>query len=168
MMPPRKRILLLGLLLSMSLVGCSSEEPKISAELNQSAVLVGQLPYNPLQWKVISSAIDPVNSTMATLYGNDIAVGYARTNAQHDYPAGSVLSLVTWTQTEDARWFGAKIPAKVKSVEFVTVVEAAPAQHSYTYQLFAGSPLKMLSTEQSLAPNQQMASLLSQRAAVMP
>ncbi len=168
MRPAEKRIHLLGLLLSVALFGCSSEEPKISAELNQSAVLVGQLPYNPLQWKVISSAIDPANSTMSTLYGNDVAVGYARTNAQHDYPAGSVLSLVTWAQTEDSRWFGAKIPAQVKSVEFVTVVGVAPDQRSYSYQKFAGSSLKILSTQQSPAPSEQVASLLSQRAAVMP
>ena len=40
---------------------------------------------------------------MYTLFGNDLAVQYAHTNPQHDYPAGSVLSLVTWSQQEDPR-----------------------------------------------------------------
>ncbi|MGA7237229.1 MAG: hypothetical protein WBY44_16205 [Bryobacteraceae bacterium] len=37
------------------------------------------------------------------------------------YPIGAVLALVTWTKQEDDRWFGARIPAEVKSVEFVGV-----------------------------------------------
>ena len=65
---------------------------------------------------------------MSTLYGNDVAVRYARMNPQQDYPAGSVLSLVTWVQREDGHWFGAKIPGPVKSVEFVTVT-AGPNNH---------------------------------------
>jgi len=56
---------------------------------------------------------------MSTLYGDDVVVGYAKTHSQ--YPAGSVLSLVTWTLREDSRRFRAKIPSEVKSVEFVTV-----------------------------------------------
>jgi|SRR5271167_1418535 len=35
------------------------------------------------------------------------------------------LSLVTWKQQEDRRWFGAKIPAASKSVELVAVGTAA-------------------------------------------
>lgn len=38
--------------------------------------------------------------------GNDLAVEYARSHSQQGYPAGSVISLVTWTQREDPRWFG--------------------------------------------------------------
>jgi len=165
---PRKAIHLLALVLSATLLGCSSAEPELSAVLNQSASLVGELPANPLKWRVISSVIDPASSTMSTLYGNDLAVGHARSNAAHDYPAGAVLSLVTWTQSEDPRWFGAKIPEHVKSVEFVTVDSEPDGTRSYSYQEFAGAPLKMLSTQQSLKPSERMAYLLSQRAAVMP
>src|SRR5208282_139478 len=86
---PRKAIHLLALVLSATLLGCSSAEPELSAVLNQSASLVGELPANPLKWRVISSVIDPASSTMSTLYGNDLAVGHARSNAAHDYPAGA-------------------------------------------------------------------------------
>jgi hypothetical protein len=163
-----RSILLGGLVLSMSLFGCASEETKISAEFNQSASLAGQLPANPLQWKVITSSIDRAGSAMSTLYGNDIAEGYARTSSLHDYPIGAELSLVTWTQIEDARWFGAKIPAQVKSVEFVTVESSPDGTRSFVYQEYAGAPLKMLSTQQSLTPSERTAFILSQRAAVMP
>jgi hypothetical protein len=160
--------LLMVPLFSFVLFGCSANEPKISAESNQAASLTGDLPENPLQWRVISSSIDPAASTMSTLYGNDTAIGYARTNAQHDYPAGAVLALVTWTQTEDLRWFGAKLPAQAKSVEFVTVAQTTPVQRSYFYQKFEGTPLKQSSTEQGTTPTERAVYLLSQRAAVMP
>jgi hypothetical protein len=163
-----KGILFGELVLSLSLLGCAADEPKISAVLNQSASLVGQIPANPLQWKIITSSIDRAGSTMSTLYGNDLAIAYARTSPQHDYPVGAELSLVTWTQAEDTRWFGAKIPAQLKSVEFVTVESAPDGTRSYSYQEFTGVLLKMASTQKSLTPSDRTAYLLSERAAVMP
>jgi hypothetical protein len=167
-----KALFLPLILIALSMSGCSGNEPKVSAEINQNASLAGEfvagLPANPLQWKVITSEVSQTDSAMATLYGNDLAVQYARTHAQHNYPAGAVLSLVTWTQQEDPRWFGAKIPATVKSVEFVTVETAPNDQPSYLYQEYGGAPLKKLSAEEGLAPNDRAAYLLSQRAAVMP
>ncbi|MGA8500453.1 MAG: cytochrome P460 family protein, partial [Candidatus Sulfotelmatobacter sp.] len=133
-----------------------------------SASLVGPLPANPLQWKIITSTIDKADSTMSTLYGNDVAVRYARANSQHNYPAGSVLSLVTWTQREDDRWFGAKIPDRVKSVEFVFVDAAADGRQSYSYQQYEGAPLTMASEQKGFAPNDRATYLLTQRAAVLP
>jgi hypothetical protein len=159
---------LFGMILPLSILGCSRDEPRILATLNHSASLLGTLPANPLQWKVISSMIDPADSTMSTLYGNDAAVGYVRTHSHHDYPAGSQLSLVTWTQQEDPRWFGAKIPEAVKSVEFVTVVSAQDGRPSYSYLKYEGSPLQKSVTQESPTPNERTAYLLSQRSAVMP
>jgi hypothetical protein len=157
-------------LLSMS--GCSSDHSKISAEINQSASLSGDsasaLPANPLQWKIITSAINRADSTMSTLYGNDLAVTYSRTHPQHDYPSGAVLSLVTWTQQDDPRWFGARIPHEVKSVEFVNVGTAPDGRISYSYQQYEGAPLKKSSFQEAFAPSDEMARLLSQRAAVLP
>ena len=149
--------------LSLGFGGCSDRtNPRVETKLNQDAALVGDLPSNPLQGRVITSWINKRDSTMSTLYGNDVAVQYARTNAETMYPAGSVLSVVTWSQQEDPRWFGAKIPQKVGSVEFVAVTGPG----SYTYQRYEGSPLKKV--EDSVAPNDRGAYVLSQRAAVMP
>ncbi len=159
---------LFAMILPLSILGCSRDEPRISPTFNHSASLVATLPGNPLQWKVISSMIDPADSTMSTLYGNDIAVGYVRTHSQHDYPAGSQLSLVTWTQQEDPRWFGASIPEAVKSVEFVTVGWAQDGRPSYSYLKYEGSPLQKSGDQESATPNERAAYLLSQRAAVMP
>ena len=152
----------------LNMFGCAGAETKISATTNQSASLAGELPANPLQWKVITSAIDKADSTMSTLYGNDLAVSYARANSQHSYPSGSVLSLVTWSQREDDRWFGAKIPNRVKSVEFVFVAAAADGRQSYSYREYEGAPLTMVSEQKGSAPNDRTAYLLAQRAAVLP
>jgi hypothetical protein len=162
----------LSTVFALSILGCSSGEPTVSAEINDSASLSGDisraLAANPLQWKVITSEINQQDGTMSTLYGNEVAVEYARANAQHAYPNGSVLSLVTWTQREDSRWFGAKIPDQVRSVEFVTVGAGPGGRPSYAYQRYEGGPLQRSSAQQGPIPNERAAYLLSQRAAVMP
>jgi Cytochrome P460 len=163
-----KGVYFLAGIVMLSLFACSGTETKISATINQSASLAGKLPANPLQWKVITSAVNQADSTMSTLYGNDIAVGYARANSQHSYPSGSVLSLVTWTQREDNRWFGAKIPDRVKSVEFVSVAAVADGRQSYLYQEYEGASLTMVSEQKGFAPHDRAAYLLAQRAAVLP
>jgi hypothetical protein len=162
-----KMACLLGVVL-FGAVGCTDSGSHVTAEINESAALPGNLPYNPLQWKVITTAINRQDSTMYTLYGNDVAVQYARTNSQNDYPVGAVLSLVMWTQRDDSRWFGAKIPDRVKSVEFVAVGPGQDRRPSYSYQDYEGAPLKKAATHEGLVPNERAAYLLSQRAAVMP
>jgi hypothetical protein len=146
---------------------CSSETPNVTATFNQNASLSGTLPANPLRWKIITSVLNTKDSTMSTLYGNEAAVQYARTHAEHDYPNGSTLALVTWAQTDDPRWFGAKIPSQVKSVEFVSVRSAGDGT-SYAYLKYDGSPLKMETLQEGLKPDERAEFLLSLRAAVMP
>ncbi|GGG68320.1 hypothetical protein [Edaphobacter dinghuensis] len=166
-----QRSYLLGTVFSLSILsilGCSNPYPPVVATLNKSAALPGNLPSNPLQDRVITSWIDKQHGTMSTLFGNDIAVQYARTSQQQDYPIGSTLSLVTWTQQEDPRWFGARIPAKVKSVEYVIVKAGADHRTSYTYESYEGTPLKQTLEQQAPTPTPQAQYLISQRAAVMP
>ena len=150
------------------LAGCSTPNPRVVTKLNESAALTGDLPADPLQWKVITSGVDRRDATMYTLFGNDAAVQHARTSTQHDYPSGSVLSLITWTQQEDRRWFGANIPAVPKSAEFVTVKAGADGRISYSYVRYEGTPLKKIAAQDAPTANGRAGYLLSQRAAVMP
>jgi hypothetical protein len=163
-----KIVYLLGAALAVGILGCSNQNSSLVAAQNKSAALTGDLPFNPLQGKVITSWIDKQNSTMSTLYGNDLAVHYARSNKEHNYPPGSVLSVVTWKQQEDPRWFGARIPATVKSVEYVMVKTASNQKPSYSYEKYEGSPLKRTVDQEGPAPNDAATRLLAQRAAVMP
>jgi len=156
------------LALSAMLLGCSGQRPNLTATINQDASSLGNLPENPLQWRVITSSLNTNDSTMSTLYGNDAAVDYARAHSEHDYPSASALALVTWTQVDDDRWFGAKIPNHVKSIEFVSVKSAPDGSTYYSYEKYEGSPLKLLDAQQSLKPKDRAANLMALRAAVMP
>jgi len=92
---------------------------------NRAAVLPPNLPYQPLSWSVLTMFVDPKTRTMATLFGNDIAMQTVRAQRGGSvgrpsaYPTGSVLALVNWNQREDPHWFGGRIPDKPQSVEFV-------------------------------------------------
>jgi hypothetical protein len=132
--------------------------------VNSDAEPGGALPSSPLQGKVITSWVNKHDATMSTLFGNDVAVQYARTNAEKMYPAGSVLSVVTWSQQEDPRWFGGSIPQKTKAVEFVRVTGTG----AYSYERYEGSPLKKVASGEGADPKERAAYLLAQRAAVMP
>jgi hypothetical protein len=157
-----KALFLAAAVTLLPVAGCTSKPA--TSTINDQAALTGQLPYNPLGWKAITSSVNQRNATMSTLYGNDIAVQYARTNAGRAYPAGSVLALVVWAQREDPHWFGAKIPSSVQSVEFVTIQSAAGADP--TYERYQGSPLTR--TVASGDDARRIDYLTAQRAAVMP
>jgi len=137
------------------------------AEAGSATALAGKVPFDPLKWRIITSGVDRRNSTMFTVFGNDAAVEYSRINTAQKYPAGSVIALATWHQQEDSRWSGAKIAARVMSVEFVDVRSALDSQPSHLYRAYEGSPLKEITTSKSQS-DQRAAYLLSLRAAVMP
>jgi hypothetical protein len=158
-----REIYLFIAVLAAGLVSCSDKtNPRVATRLNDEAALVGELPSNPLKGRVITSWVNKHDATMSTMFGNDVAVQYARTSAEMQYPAGSVLSVVTWSQQEDPRWFGGSIPQKTRAVELVKVMGPG----AYSYQRYEGSPLKKV--EDGVAPNDRASYVLSQRAAVMP
>ena len=157
-----------GLFLAFFLSGCSSNEPVPSLPFNQVAAFTVQLPFSPLQWRPVTSLVDSVTSSMSTLYGNEIAVNYARTQAGHNYPDGAILALVTWSQREDPRWYGAYIPGQVKSVECLYLRANAHQSTSPTYEKYSGSPLAKESGIPSVVQNQRVKFLVSLRAAVFP
>ncbi|MGA2352518.1 MAG: cytochrome P460 family protein [Terracidiphilus sp.] len=111
--------------------------------VNSSAgVLPATLPYQPLSWNPITMYVDRKARTIATLYGNRVAIeriqmsGAAASLGGPKYPTGAVLALVTWEERDDPHWFGGRIPSTPESVEFVQVV--APEQTN-RYQRFAGN-----------------------------
>jgi hypothetical protein len=106
---------------------------------NNAAAMPSSLPYQPLSWNAITMYVDPATRTMATLYGNAAAMQAVRQRAESPaYSAGSVLALITWAQRDDPHWFGARIPDKPESVEFVEV--GAPGSQ-ISYRRFAGESL---------------------------
>jgi hypothetical protein len=161
-------IRVLAAILLLVLLGCSHPNARVQTRFNHDAELSGELSYNPLQWQVIASTLNHADHTVATVLGNDQAIAYARKNVSREYSAGSVISVITWSQQEDPRWFGGNIPGKVRSVEFLEVQSVPDHGRTYMYTMYGGSPLrKLISTEES-SPTGRAAYLLAQRAAVLP
>ena len=105
------------------------------------------LPHQPLAWGAITMYVDPKNHTMATLYGDDAAMDAVEAHRTAPlYPAGAVLALVTWAQRDDPHWFGARIPDRPLSVEFV---EAGGQPH---YRRFSGAGLEEDDGATNIAP----------------
>jgi len=163
-----KAIHVLAAALLLMLVGCSEPNARVNTRLNRNAEVSGELPYNPLQWEVIASTLNHNDHALATLLGNDQAIAHARKTASHEYPAGSVLSVITWSQEEDPRWFGGNIPGNVRSVEFLEVQPGQDGGGTYLYSLYGGSPLRRLVSTAEKSPTGRAAYILGQRAAVMP
>jgi hypothetical protein len=153
-------------LLLIAIPGCSHRTPTDTDLFNGSAAIAaGKLPFNPLQWKVITTGIDPQHRTMSTLYGNDLAVQSARSGKPSStYPDGAVLSLVTWSEREDPHWFGARIPGPIQTIEFVAVGGKDPAA---AYQRFEGAELQPAAQDAAIAEARKSA-ILAERASVMP
>jgi hypothetical protein len=114
----RVRVVVCAVMLA-AVCGCQGRKIADADLYNVQAGVGAGLPYPVMEWKAITSVVDRGSETTATLFGNDAAVAAAR--AGEAYPAGAVLGLVTWQQREDPHWFGARIPGRPVSVEFVVV-----------------------------------------------
>jgi len=148
------------LLLLLVAMGCKQQNNH-AGELNDAAGLPEQLHFNQLNLKVITSMSSKKEATMSTLYGNDLALKYARSKADSTV-GGLVFALVSWKQQDDERWFGAKIPGQFQSVEMVTTkANGNTVQTSYkTYKdKWQTDPL----TEKA-----RIKYILAQKASVMP
>ncbi|WP_326984386.1 hypothetical protein VUJ46_07590 [Chryseobacterium sp. MYb264] len=144
------------------LISCG-EKPKELVNVGASFQQSEELKENPLLMHPITSSIQPKDSTMSTLYGNDIAFMYAQKNSGSDYPENAVLYEVTWQQKPDELWFGAHVPKEIKSVEKITFND----NHSSEYEMFEGKPLKIKSLDADWK-NRRKDTVLSQRKAVSP
>ena len=125
------------------IVSCEQKSKKflnIEASVQQN----DELKENPLLMNPITSSIQPKDSTMSTLYGNEIAFDYAKQHSDFNYPKDAVLYEVTWKQKPDELWFGGNIPKEISSVEKITF-----NNDNYFYEKFEGKPLKKIQIEEA-------------------
>jgi hypothetical protein len=115
---------------------------------------------HPLAGRVITSYVSKREGTMSTLYGNELAASNARSG--QDYPAGAVLTLVTWSQREDPHWFGGRIPAAVQTVETILFDKSSGP----LYKQYTGEPLVEASPEAGTV-TERIAFLLSLKASIL-
>lgn len=118
---------------------CSCQGPTSNNLFKKGSILeAGDLKENPLLLGAITTSVNLNNETMATLYGNKIAVDFAHRNLGVNYPEDARLYEVTWKQKPDSVWFGAKIPGKIISVEKIVFLDGGEP----TYTLYKGKPLR--------------------------
>ena len=139
-------------------------EKKPESTLNTQASLQqnDELKENPLLMKPITSSIQPKDSTMSTLYGNDIAFDYAKSHPDAYYPENTVLYEVTWKQKPDEVWFGGNIPKDIYSVEKVSFTNSGSL-----YEKYEGKPLRLIAANNS-EDALRKAVIINQRMAVSP
>ncbi|MEN4760996.1 hypothetical protein ABEG63_11735 [Chryseobacterium sp. C39-AII1] len=136
----KNMILFFALAIIISCEQKSKEFLNIEASVQQN----DELKENPLLMNPITSSIQPKDSTMSTLYGNEIAFDYAKQHSDSNYPKNAVLYEVTWKQKPDELWFGGNIPKEIYSVEKITFDNA-----NSVYERFAGNPLKKIQIKEA-------------------
>lgn len=142
-------------------MGCQQQNNH-AGELNKAAGLPAQLHFNQWGLKVITSMVSKKDAAMSTLYGNDLALKYAKSKGGSTL-GGMVFALVTWKQQDDERWFGANIPGQFQSVETVTTKANGNAIQT-SYKIDKGEKLNI----GFLDEKERIKYILAQKASVMP
>jgi len=146
------------------LSACNNRKPAEEL-LNKKAAIPTSFNFSKAGLKVITSSINKKEQTMSTLYGNDLALKTAISGSK-SYLPGENLTLVTWKQQDDDRWFGAKIPGDLLSVEVIKTINSSTEGIVTNYQRFAG---KELVADTDTAHQQERISyIFSQKPSVMP
>jgi hypothetical protein len=128
---------------------------------NVPASLPASFNFDKMVLKVVASSISKKQNTMATLYGNEIALK-SMGEAKNAPVANEVLTLITWQQKADDHWFGAKIPANLQSVEVIKV----SADKVVSYRKYKGKDL--VADADTTNNSQRIAFILHTQPSVMP
>lgn len=152
---------LVTVLFAISLFSCH-ERANENDLYNIKATVPEKFNIAKMQLVVINTSINKKDSTMSILYGNKLAYGQLKQGIS-SVKSGELLALVSWKQQADIHWFGANIPGKLLSVEYV---RANSTGNGAEYEKLLAPALKEdANTTDSL---QREAFILSQRPSVMP
>lgn len=124
------------LFFALAIIFSGEQKSKEFLNIGASVQQNNELKENPLLMNPITSSIQPKDSTMSTLYGNEIAFNYAKQHSDSKYPKNAVLYEVTWKQKPDELWFGGNTPKEIYSVEKISF-----DNDSSVYERFEGNPL---------------------------
>jgi len=146
------------------LSACNNRKPAEEL-LNKKAAIPTSFNFSKAGLKVITSSINKKEQTMSTLYGNDLALKTAISGST-SYLPGENLTLVTWKQQDDDRWFGAKIPGDLVSVEVVKTINSNTGRTIANYQRFTGK--KLVADTDTAYQQERISYIFSQKPSVMP
>jgi len=151
---------------ALALTGCSETNNSHNGEINTQASFPEGFNFKNRGLHVITSSINKKENTTSVLYGIAVAQKFAETAIPTD-STGVVMTLVTWKQQDDDRWFGAKIPGKLLSAETITI-KGTPAQTVKKFELFTGDSLKKETSVDPLKTATRIKFILGQKASILP
>ncbi len=97
--------------------------------------------YNAGDQAVISSSANANEATISILFGNAQAHTNSLSNAGRHVP-GEVLTLVTWQQIHNPRWYGSDINGRLKKIETVHVLRGSGHSLRYQYEVTNGATFR--------------------------
>jgi len=147
-----------------TLAACNNRKPAEEL-LNKKAAIPTSFNFSKAGLKVITSSINKKEQTMSTLYGNELALKTAISGSTN-YPPGENLTLVTWKQQDDDRWFGAKIPGDLLSVEVIKTINSGTGEITANYQRFKGK--KLVADTDTAHQQERISYIFSRKPSVMP
>jgi len=130
---------------ALILSACSGKREE-NGILNEKASLPAAFDFTKLGLKVITSGINHKKGLMYTLYGKP-----------------GLVAMVTWGQQDDPRWFGAKIPGDLQSVE---LIKTSTDTKTINYQKFEGKNLVL--KPDTLYQKDRIKFILAQKPSLMP
>jgi|GEM_PF-644518 hypothetical protein len=135
----KKSTYIAAIIVMTLLASCTQNksQPHNVLGINEKSAIhtLGDLPENPLLLHGMTTSIQPKDSSISTLYGNEIAYVYAHRQGGGNYSAGAVLYYVTWKSAADELWFGAHVPSAILIVEQLTFTDSNKPH----YTLFKGN-----------------------------
>jgi hypothetical protein len=96
--------------------------------------------YDAGKQEVISSSANRNDFTLSVLYGNAQA-RLSSLDSEGRHTPGEVLTLVTWQQVHNPRWYGSNLNGRIKSIETVQVLPAPDSSLRYEYEIKNDAPM---------------------------
>jgi len=165
-MLPKINIIAIMAGIAIAMTACTNAPDNHAGEINTKASLPDNFNFKNKGLHVITSSVNKRKNTTAVLYGNAAAQKFARTAVPAD-SVGVVMTLVTWNQEDDGRWFGAHIPGDLLCAETVTIT-GTPAAPQIKFELFNGALLTRETNTDSVNTAQRIKYILGQKASIVP
>jgi hypothetical protein len=150
---------------ALVLLSSCAEKPDNAELMNTAAALPASLNFTQLGLKVITSGINQQESTMFTLYGNNLALKRSKGANLPVLPA-ETLALVTWKQQDDKHWFGARIPGTIQAIEMIRTAQGINGNTEVNYQRLEGRELRL--SQDTLDNTERINDIFTYKPSVMP
>lgn len=149
------------IVLTVSILSC--RDKATDADLyNIKATVPEKFDVSQLHLIIINTSINKKDSTISVLYGNKSAYEQLK-QGRGNLGAGQLLALVTWKEQTDPHWFGANIPGRFLSVEYVRPKDDGKG---IVYQRLLGAGLE--ADADTSNNSERTAFITKQRPSVMP